>query len=100
VWATRCWGETRYQLKAYAQAYPMPLCYCAKLASRSDQWAHRQREQLMRHLRYLATAIDRSRFRAETAWSDYRQFLARIFADKNDVDTCAAGMSAMQKVAL
>jgi hypothetical protein len=54
----------------------------------------------MRHLRYLATAIDRSRFRAETAWSDYRQFLARIFADKNDVDTCAAGMSAMQKVAL
>jgi hypothetical protein len=55
--------------------------------SRSDQWANRQREQLMRHLRYLATAIDRSRFRADNAWSDYRRFLARIFTDKNDVDT-------------
>jgi hypothetical protein len=52
--------------------------------SRPDQWGNRQREQLTRHLRYLATAIDRSRFHAENAWSDYRQFLARIFADKDN----------------
>jgi hypothetical protein len=29
-------GETRYQLKAYAQAYPTPLCYCAKLVVRTN----------------------------------------------------------------
>jgi 2-polyprenyl-6-methoxyphenol hydroxylase-like FAD-dependent oxidoreductase len=50
-------------------------------AGRPDQWASRQREQLTRHLRYLATAIDRSRFRAESTWSDYRQFLARSCPD-------------------
>ena len=43
---------------------------------RSDQWANRQRAQLVRHVRYLATAIDRSRFRAENAWFEYKQFLA------------------------
>jgi 2-polyprenyl-6-methoxyphenol hydroxylase-like FAD-dependent oxidoreductase len=58
--------------------------------SRSDQCANRQRAQLMRHLRYLATAIDRSRFRAENAWSDYRQFLTRIFADNGDVTVSPA----------
>jgi hypothetical protein len=50
-------------------------------AVRLDHWADRQREQLTRHLRYLATTIDRSRFHAESAWSDYRQFLARSCAD-------------------
>jgi hypothetical protein len=50
-------------------------------AVRLDHWADRQREQLTRHLRYLATTIDRSRFHAESAWSDYRQFLARSCPD-------------------
>jgi hypothetical protein len=58
--------------------------------SRSDQWANRQRAQLTRHLRYLATAIDRSRFRAENAWSDYRQFLTQIFADRDDITVSRA----------
>jgi hypothetical protein len=41
------------------------------------QWTGREREQLKRHLAFLADAMERSRFRAEKPWAEYRRFLER-----------------------
>ncbi len=43
----------------------------------ADRWPDREREQLNRHLAFLANAMERSRFRAEKPWAEYRRFLKR-----------------------
>jgi 2-polyprenyl-6-methoxyphenol hydroxylase-like FAD-dependent oxidoreductase len=43
----------------------------------ADRWPNREREQLKRHLACLANAMERSRFRAEKPWAEYRRFLER-----------------------
>jgi hypothetical protein len=41
----------------------------------ADRWPDREREQLKRHLAFLAHAMERSRFRAAKPWAEYRRFL-------------------------
>jgi hypothetical protein len=43
----------------------------------ANRWPDREREQLKRHLAFLANAVARSRFRTEKPWAEYRRFLER-----------------------
>jgi hypothetical protein len=57
----------------------------------ADRWPDREREQLKRHLAFLANAMERSRFRAEKPWAEYRRFLERASGLTRSLGGAGAG---------
>jgi hypothetical protein len=60
-----------------------------------DRLPNRERDQLKRHLAFLANAMEHSRFRAEKPWAEYRRFLERASGLLRSLGGTGAGPPAL-----